>query len=199
MTIKQFSLLVLCSLFSILVYSQNKYITRTGHINVQSSNRIVDIEADNYQVISTINPQTGDIIFTGLLKSFEFQLGAADQVFNSKAVDVSAHPKMEFTGKIMDKSTINFTRPGRYNLKVSGVLTLWGEKRETSANGTIVVTDNGTLEANSKFVMRLEEASVKRINQIMKQKLPSAISINTETLGVSRNINVQLEMTYQSR
>lgn len=193
-----FSTLFLFLFLTSLSFGQKKYLTRTAHISVQSSNSVVDIEADNYQVISSLNPQTGDISFTGLLKSFEFKLGAADQVFNSKRVNVSAHPKIEFKGKVTDISKINFAKPGDYKLRVKGVLYMWGLKRVTSANGFVTVAADGSVKAKSGFVMVIEEESVKKINQLMKEKLPAA-NINTETLGISRNINVKLDMSYRAR
>lgn len=198
MNSKIFSTLFLLLFVTSLSFGQTKYLTRTAHVYVQSSNSVVDIEADNYQVISSLNPQTGDISFTGLLKSFEFKLGAADQVFNSKSVDVSTHPKIEFKGKVADISKINFAKPGNYKLKVKGMLHLWGLVRETSADGSITVEADGSIKATSDFVMVIEEASVKKINQLMKEKLPAA-NVNTETLGISKKINVKLDMSYRAR
>ena len=58
-------------LFSVTYgYSQIRYSARTAHIKVKSSNNFADIEADNYQVNSILNPETGYINFLGLLKSF---------------------------------------------------------------------------------------------------------------------------------
>ena len=45
--------------------------------------------------------------------------------------------------------------------------------------------------------MKIEEASMQKLNQIMKDKLPSVINISTETLGVSRDIIVNLDATYK--
>ena len=124
--------LSVCLLFlaSTLAYSQ-KYVTRTAHVNVKSTNRFTDIEADNYQVASVFDVQTGAIDFIGLLKSFEFKLGAADQLFNSKMVDVSTFPNIKFTGKIQDVNRINFDEPGTHTITVNGVLYIWDEKRVT--------------------------------------------------------------------
>ena len=196
MNLKILKVLSFFLLLSLFATAQSRYLTRTAHVNVKSSNSLMDVEADNYQVISTLNPVSGDINFTGLLKSFEFKLGAADQVFNSKMVDVSAYPKIEFKGRIKDLSRINFNKPGNYTLEVEGVLHLWGLKRITSARGTIAVSADGSIQAQSNFIMKIEEESVEKINRIMKEKLPSVVNINTETLGVSRDIHVELALTY---
>ena len=176
-----------------------KYMSRTAHVHVKSNNRITNIEADNYQVAAVLDSKSGKIEFIGLLKSFEFKLGAADQLFNSKMVDVSAHPNIKFTGQIADIHTINFAKPGNYKITVNGILYLWNEKRTTSAEGTLKVNADGTISGISEFIMMIEESSVAKINQIMKEKLPSAISVDTETLGISRKIDITLNMTCKAR
>lgn len=190
--------LFLC-LFSSTVFSQQKYITRTAHINVQSANRFTTIEADNYQVASVFDTQTGQIDYIGLLKSFEFKLGAADQLFSSKMVDVSAHPNIKFTGKIYDIQRIDFSKPGEYTITVNGVLYIWDEKRVTSAVGKMKINPDGSIEANSNFTMIIEDGSVEKANQLMKEKLPSVVSVDVETLGISKSVEVNLKMTYKAR
>ena len=189
---------VLCFFFTSNTFGQ-KYITRTAHVHVKSTNSITDIEADNYQVASVFDRATGNIDFIGLLKSFEFKLGAADQLFNSKMVDVSAHPNIKFTGQIADIHKINFDEPGEYTTTVNGVLYIWDEKRVTSAVGKLKVNADGSIVASSDFIMIIEEGSVAKVNQLMKDKLPSVISVDINTLGISRKIAITLNMTYKAR
>ena len=183
---------------SSLSYSQ-KYITRTAHINVKSTNKFTDIEADNYQVASVFDIATGAIDFIGLLKSFEFKLGAADQLFNSKMVDVSAFPNIKFSGKIQDIGRINFNQPGTHTITVNGVLYLWDEKRVTSAVGTIRINSDGSIEATSNFKLIIEDSSVEKVNQLMKEKLPSIVSVDVNKLGISKTVSVRTKMTYKVR
>lgn len=192
-------LLGYCLLFFCSTLSAQKYISRTAHVHVKSTNRITDIEADNYQVASVLDSENGNIDFIGLLKSFEFKLGAADQLFNSKMVDVSAYPNIKFSGKIADIHKINFNEPGNHTITVNGVLYIWDEKRVTSAVGTLNVNSDGSITGTSEFIMMIEEGSVAKINQLMKEKLPSVISVDTETLGISRKVEVTLNMTYKAR
>ena len=77
-----------------------KFTSRTGHIHVKSSNRFMDVVADNYQVYSEINPQTGQLKLTGLMKSFEFKLGALDRAFNSNRLDLSQYSKFRYEVKM---------------------------------------------------------------------------------------------------
>lgn len=179
------------------VYAQGRYLTRTAHVHVHSSNNIKDVTADNYQVRSNINTHTGTIEFTGLLKSFEFTLGALDRAFNSSKVNVAGYPKFNFEGKIMHHKKIDFTKPGVYDIEVRGRLFLWDEKRFTVANGTLEVLADGSLRTESDFVMTIEEKNVDKINMLMGQKLPDIISIDMNTFGVSRDIHMQVKGVYK--
>ena len=179
-----------------LVHSQSLY-SKTGHINVVSENKIKKVEADNYQVYSTVDLTTGDVNFEGLLKSFEFKLGAADRVFSSDRVNVKQYPKIRFEGKI-PVTQIDLNTYGEINVEVDGMLYIWDEKRRTKANVTITsVGDGKQVFAYSSFLMRIEEGSMKKLNSIMKDKLPDVLNLNTETLGISRDIIVNLDATYK--
>ena len=192
-------LTLVCLFFATIVFSQNKYVTRTAHVSVQSTNKVMDIEADNYQVASVLDINTGRVDFIGLLKSFEFKLGAADQLFNSKMVDVSKYPNIKFTGQIQDFQKINFTSPGTHTIEVKGNLYIWDEKRVTSAKGKITINADGSIKASSVFDMVIEDGSVNKVNDLMKEKLPSAMTIDVNKLGISKTIKVRCEMTYQKR
>ncbi|NNF22166.1 MAG: hypothetical protein HKN67_09500 [Saprospiraceae bacterium] len=174
-----------------------EYYTRTGHVHVKSANKFKNIEADNYQIISVFNTSTGEISFEGLLRSFEFKFGALDRAVNSRNLDVSAHPKIKFKGKVKNFRRIDFNKPGEYNVKVHGNLFIWDEKRVTTADGRIYVGSDGQMSASSNFIMTIEEQSVEKLNDLMRKKLPDVLNINTNTLGVSRDIIIDLDLTYQ--
>jgi len=79
------------------------------------------------------------------------------------------------------------------------VLYIWDEKRVTSAVGTLSVNADGSISGTSEFIMIIEEGSVEKVNQLMKEKLPAIISVDTETLGMSRKVEITLNMTYKAR
>ena len=176
-----------------------KYTCRTAHLHLETSNRFTDVIADNNQVYSELDPNTGAVTFTGLTRSFEFKLGALDQAFNSSKVDLSQYTKFNYEGKVNNFKSINFDKPGSYNVEVKGTLFMGSYKRLTSAKGTVVVQSDGTLKTNSDFSIRIEEESMKTINDLMKQKLPSVIALDTKKLGISRDIKIKLTGTYRPK
>ena len=70
MNILFISLFFLFSLQSI--FAQDTYFTRVGHVKVNAYSDLMDVEADNYQIAATFNPEDGSLKFQGLLKSFMF-------------------------------------------------------------------------------------------------------------------------------
>ncbi len=186
-------LLFLFTLFQNI--SAQTMFSRTGHINVSSENRIKKVEADNYQLYCSADLTNGELNFEGLLKSFEFKLGAADRIFNSSKVNVNEYPKFNYEGTFKPIN-IDLNNYGEYQIEVDGILYMWGMTRKTKATATITAVGDGKqIFAYTAFVMKIEEESMEMANRLMKQKLPSALSINTETLGISRDINVNLDVT----
>ncbi len=185
-------------LFFFTGFSQT-YATRTGHIHVHSRSSLMDLEGDNYQMYSTFDLNTGEVSFIGLIKSFEFDLGLADRLLHNERINVVEKPKINFEGTIKGLEGINLKKEGTYDVKVEGTLYIWGYKRITSARGRVKVLPDGSLKTSSKFLMRIEEESVDKINELMKEYLPNVINVDTESLGISRDIDVEVNMTYRPR
>lgn len=184
-------------LFTVALTAQTTYYTRTAHLHVKSSNKIKNIEADNYQVFSTFNTKTGALILEGLIKSFEFKIGAANRIFNSKQINVAQYPKIKYVGEVTNLSSINFSKPGTYRLDIKGTLYVWDEKRITPAQATIKVNADGTISAESSLFFMIEEKNVEKTNQLLKEKLPSIIDFDVNSLGISRKIYVDADMTFR--
>ena len=188
MKILRFFKFLLILLPSIGLNAQNQHFTRTAHLHIKTSNRFTDIIADNYQVYARLDIATGQFEFSCLLKSFEFQLGAANRVLDSKALDLSEHPKASFQGQITNLDQIDFSKPGDYNVVVQGTLFIWEEKRITSAEATLSIKPDGSIFAKSNFKMIIEEKNMEKANRLINDNLPDLIDVDTHMLGISRYI-----------
>ena len=177
----------------------SKYTCRTAQIHIETSSRFMDVVADNYQVYTEVNPNTGKVIFQGLMKSFEFEMGALDRAFNSSSVDISQYSKFNFDGRITNLARIDFNSLGTYNVNVEGKLFIGDYIRKTSAQGSIKVLADGRLESVADFTIRIEEESMNTINELMRKKLPSVVSLDTDQLGISRDIKINLKANYRPR
>ena len=176
-------------------FSQNNYRTRTGHIHVVAYSKMMDVDANNYQVAGTFNPNSGSIEFTALIKSFIFDLGMADRIINDERINVVEKPKVYYEGKINNLAEIDLNTPGEYVIHVSGTLHIWGMTRITGARGTLEVLKDGSLRTSAKFKMTIEEESMNKVNSLMKEYLPSVISVDANKLGISRDIYIDTNMT----
>jgi hypothetical protein len=176
-------------IFYTSVYAQN-YFTRTAHINVKSANKVQNIVADNYQVACELNTSTGQFKMIALIKSFEYQIGAVNRIMDTRNVDVTEYPKITYDGKIANLKDINFSKPGSYPVKFKGMLFIWDEKRVTDADGTLTIKSDGTIEGKSNFTVSIEEVNTQKIDMIMRQKLPVSLNLQPNTLGISKNIQI---------
>lgn len=173
-----------------------EYATRTAHLHMKSSNKVSEVVADNYQVYSNINFEQNTITFVGLMSAWEFELGAIDRAFNSDRINLSDYPKFTYEGTI-DDSQIDLDTPGRYELNVKGNIYIGSYKRVTPAKGYCYVKADGTIDVESDFSFMIEPETLEVINTLMKERLPGIIPVDTETLGISRLIEIHLYLTYQ--
>jgi len=179
--------------------AQDIYTTRTAHIQVKSTNSIQNVEADNYQLRGNIDPATGKVSFMGLLKSFEFKLGAIDQAFNHDKVNLTKYPKINYDGHIVNLDAVNFKKAGTYRVNIEGFLYIWDEKRKTKAKGKIIVNPDGSIRTESNFNMMIEEKNVAKFNKLVKENMPSVFSLDMNSFGVSRSIDVKLQGNFTTK
>lgn len=192
------TILFLVSFFSITLVGQDlqEFSTRTAHLQVKSNNNVSEVVADNYQVYSNIDFEQKTISFIGLMNAWEFELGAIDRVFNSDRIQLSDYPKFTYEGKIEESSNIDLNTPGRYELNVSGNIYMGSYKRVTPATGYCYVKADGSIDVESDFSFQIEPETLVVIDNLMKERLPGIIPVDTETLGISRLIEVHLYLTY---
>ena len=176
------------------MFAQDTYFTRVGHVRVNAYSDLMDVEADNYQIAATFNPEDGSLKFQGLLKSFVFDLGLADRVLSDKRINVVEKPKILFEGKVVNFRQIKLDKPGEYSIKVRGKLFIWGYKRMMDTTGTLIVNKDGTIDSKSKFKMKIEEESLEKVNELMRQHLPSVVNVSTDKLGLSRDFYIEANM-----
>lgn len=189
------SLLLLIIILSYLTASGQTLLCRTGHVNVKSSNRLSEIEADNYQVQSTLDINDGSVEFIGLTKSFSLESGALDKAFNSQYVNVNGYSKFQFNGAITNLEEIDFKTHGEYTFDVKGILTVGEYQRTTITSGTLIVNKDFTIQVYSDFAIKIEEENVKQINTLLEERLGSFL--NMSSLGVSRDIEISVLFNYK--
>lgn len=159
--------------------SAQKYYTKNGNISFFSKTSMENIKADNNQVMSVLNTQTGEIQFSLLIKSFHFEKALMEEHFNENYLESDKFPKAGFKGTITDMSRVSFTTDGLYTVPVSGEMTLHGVTKKITTTGTLTVKA-GKISAISKFFIKLSEYNIS-IPSLVKDNIAESVEVNVNS------------------
>jgi len=175
---KKIILIIMLIGFSMNLFSQEKFISKTGHIWFYSKTPLETIEAHNNQVATIINIKTGAIAFDILMKSFKFQRALMEEHFNENYIQSEKYPKCTFSGKFVDFPSENFTKNGTFKTVVEGDMTMHGVTKHVNQAGTLEIKD-GKIYAKSKFNIKPEDYGIE-IPSLVRDKIASSMEINVE-------------------
>jgi polyisoprenoid-binding protein YceI len=160
------------------VISAQKLISKTGHIRIYSHTPMEDVDAENNQVASILDPSTGTLQFSLLVKSFVFKKTLMEEHFNENYMESDKLPKSTFTGKITNMDKIDFKKDGTYPAEVTGELTMHGITKPVTTTGTITI-ELGKVSAKSKFTIVPQDYNVE-IPDLVKDKIAKEIEITVD-------------------
>ncbi len=158
---KKFLFLLLVSPIA-LVFGQteSKLISQKTHFKFFSHTVAEDIEAHNYKSVGTLNTDTGEVVFSVPMQSYEFEKAKMQQHYNSsKFLDTKQFPKSKLKGKITELETVNFDQDGIYEVMVSGDLNIHGETKKIEEKATITIKD-GQISLSSTFKLTLSDYGI---------------------------------------
>lgn len=137
-----------------------RLISKSTHVKFFSHTTVEDITANNYKVVSTLDPSTGEVGFSVPMQSFEFEKALMQEHFNGKDfLNTKDFPKAKFAGKITNLSEIDFSKDGTYNATVSGEMTIKDVAKPLETTGTITVSGKNAT-ANSTFKLVLADYGI---------------------------------------
>jgi hypothetical protein len=137
------------------------------------------IEAHNRQVVSQIDVQKGTLEFELLIKAFQFEKALMEKQFNEDYLQSDRYPKANFTGQIIDLSTVKLEQNGNYPVTVQGVLFLYGVSQRVTEKGRVQVENGKIVNVRSVFSIDLEDYHVK-IPVILKDKIAQNVQIEVD-------------------
>lgn len=173
---------------SITVFSQGsgKLVSNKTFIKFYSHTSVEDIQATNTSAVSTINPETGDVVFSVPMQGFQFEKELMQKHFNSaNFLDTKKFPKAKFTGKITNLDEVNFTTDGTYAANVTGDMTIKGVTKKLTEKGTVTVKGN-TVSVETKFNLTLADFGI-----TFKKGKPST--------NIAKTIEVTAKAEYASK
>jgi hypothetical protein len=177
---KQFALAIILLCTAVAVNGQ-RYMTKNGFIGFYSHTAMEDIKADNNQVASVLDTGTGDMVFQVLIKSFHFERALMEEHFNENYMESEKYPKATFKGKITNLASVNFAKPGTYDVMAEGDMTIHNTTNKVTIKGTIEVVAGG-INASSKFNVVPEDYNIE-IPGVVREK-------------INKNLEVTVSMKY---
>ena len=162
-----------------------KIFTKNGRIAFYSKTPLEDISADNNQVMSVLNTQTGELQFSVMVKNFHFKKALMEEHFNDSYLETDKYPKASFKGSITDVSKVSFATDGLYPVTVSGDLTIHGVTKKITAQGSITVKGGKPL-GNARFLLSPGDYNI-TIPKVVRNNIAEQIEVT-----VSCNYDQQL-------
>ena len=103
-----------------------KFITKTGVIEIISEVPVFTIKGVNNKVASILDTEIGEIYASTLIRSFKFEEALVEERFNENYLEPDKYPQSTFQGKITDYKKVDFTKNGSYEITIEGKLTIHG-------------------------------------------------------------------------
>ena len=154
------------------IYSQERYLTKTGKINFFSETPIENITADNNQVLSIIDVTSGKMAISILMKSFLFEKALMQEHFNENYVESDKYPKSTFKGTIEDFQEIGNTEK---EVLVKGLITIHGVSKNQIVKANITKSKEAIL-VEGEFIVNLDDFDVE-IPSVVSKKIAKEIKI----------------------
>lgn len=163
-----------------------KYSTRTAKISFDASapGSPEDITAVNNEVASILDAKSGDVVFQAPIKSFKFKRALMQEHFNENYMESDKYPKSDFKGSIANASSINFSKDGTYDAKVSGKMTIHGVTNEVSVPGTITVK-GGSVTMKATFKVTLADYKIS-VPGVVADKVGKQATVTLESTLVQK-------------
>ena len=174
-------LTVVVALFiTISATGQSKLVSSKSHIKFFSTTPAENIEANNTASVSTINIETGDVVFSVPMQSFEFEKAMMQKHFNSdKFLDTQTNPKAKLKARITNLSEVDFSKDGTYEADVEGELTIKGVTKPVHEKGTITVK-GGKIETQSKFNITLSDYGINFVKGKPSSNIAKTVEITVQ-------------------
>lgn len=158
---KKLNLFIVLALSSLSLFAQRK-ITTSGSISFDATTELDKLPvAHNKTVIGAIDTKTGTVQFEANVKNFAFGNPMMQEHFNSdKWLNSDKYPKITFKGQIADLTKVDFQKDGKYDVTVSGDLTIRHITKPVTIPGSIVIKGD-IVSAATNFSIALADYEIK--------------------------------------
>lgn len=176
MKLKYYLLAIVMGLM--LSLQAQKYITKSGRIDFISKSPLFTVEGVNNKVASILDTETGELVISLLIRSFEFEETVMEEQFNGNYMESKSFPKSIFKGRIGNFKEIDFETNGTYDADVEGKLTIHGVTHDVEVKGLITIT-NGIISAESEFHISLTDFEIE-IERAFKKSIDDEVLLKID-------------------
>ena len=166
------------AVFTFSTASAQKQFTRSANISFFSDTPIEKIEATNHQATSVVDLEKSEIVFSVLMKSFEFEKALMQEHFNEKYVESDKYPKAQFKGSYKSEKPIDLSKDGEYKVNVSGTMSMHGVDKEVASKSVFTVK-GGVLKGKSEFSLKLADYKIS-VPGVVKEQIAEEIKITVD-------------------
>jgi hypothetical protein len=142
---------ILLTWLNISHFGPDLYTCKNARITIFSGALIEDIKAASSAGVAVCNASTGELDFSVVISSLQFEKAFMQQHFNSDYMESDKYPRATFKGRI--QGPIDVTKDGAYTVSVSGDLTVHGVTRARTIQGSLTVK-NGVIFMASEFMVK---------------------------------------------
>jgi len=163
--------------FSLNVFSQTKYITKTGTVSFEASvPSFEEVKAVNNSVTAIINPDNGEFATLVLVKGFRFKNALMEEHFNENYAESDKYPKATFKGTIADFS-IGKLSSNDSVFKIHGELIFHGKTKTLKDVELNISRKDGTINLSGNFTVNVSDFDIK-IPKIVQNKVSESVNVS---------------------
>ena len=168
-------LLITMLLISLLIFSQEKMLTKSATITFDASFPSFDeVRGTNKSVTFVLNPETGEVACLAIMKGFEFEIALMEEHFNENYMETDQYPKAIFRGQIEGFDSGILTTSAK-DFFIKGKLELHGKSKDITVTARISKT-GPRITILSNFSVNTSDFSIP-IPALIKYKLASKVNI----------------------
>lgn len=156
-----------------------KFKSDSSYVHFYSDAPMEDIEASNLDGQSAFDLETGEIVFSIPIKSFDFEKSLMQEHFNENYLESDKYPKATFVGKV---SGFSRTTQLKQKAKAEGLMTIHGVDQKISSEGEILL-DGNRVVVNAKFPIELSDYKI---------KIPKVVFYN-----IAEVVEVTIQFSYE--
>ncbi len=171
------NILYILVFISLNVFSQNKYLTKTGALNFEASvPSFEEVKAKNSSVTAIINTENGEFASLALVKGFRFKNALMEEHFNENYAESDKFPKAIFKGTITNFSIDKLNKTNT-SFKINGTLSFHGKTVSTENIILSISKSDEVISITGNFIVKASDFDID-IPKVVKSKVTNDVKVS---------------------